>query len=242
MYEELTTSMRALRVGGMALALPVRYQEAKANEMDYIDFLQNLVNDELSKRKDNLLSRRIKIARFPEQKMLDDFNWAFNPSINRRTIMELASSRFIHQTENILFIGPPGVGKSHLSIALAMCAIHNGNTVAYRSAFDLVDDMSEAFRNESRKKYVQSLVRQDLLVIDEFGMKKMPQNAADDILEIIHRRYGQSSTIIATNRPLEDWGKILGDNAATSAILDRFLDKAQIINIKGKSYRMQRKK
>ena len=95
---------------------------------------------------------------------------------------------------------------------------------------------------DTRKKYIQNLTRQDLLIIDEFGMKTMPTNAADDVMEIIHRRYNQSSTIIATNRPLEDWGKILGDNAATSAILDRFLDQAKIINIKGKSFRMNRKK
>jgi DNA replication protein DnaC len=241
MYEQLTQNLKALRIGGMAEALPTRYQEAKANEIDYLDFLQNLINDELTKRKDSLLNRRLKMSKLPELKSFDDFDWAFNPSTNKRQVMELATSRFIHQAENVLFIGPPGVGKSHLCNALALCAIHNGYTVFYRNAFDLVDEMAEAFRNDARKKYVSNLTRQDLLIIDEFGMKQMPKNAADDILEIIHRRYNHGSTIITTNRPLEDWGKILGDNAATSAILDRFLDKAQIINIKGKSYRMKNK-
>lgn len=240
--EQIMTSLRALRIGGMAQTLPARYSQAKANEIDYIDFLKNLLDDEMAKRSDNLLNRRIKLARLPQLKTLDEFNWSFNPSIPKRTINELASSRFILEAENVLFIGPPGVGKSHLAIALSLSAIHNGNTVVYKSAFDLVDEMGEAFRNDSRKKYVQALTRQNLLVIDEFGMKKMPQNAADDILEIIHRRYGNMSTIIATNRPIEDWGKILGDNAATSAILDRFLDRAKIININGKSYRMKREK
>ena len=242
MYEELTQSLKTLRLGGMALAMPTRYQEAKANEIDYIDFLQNLIQDELLKRQDNLLSRRIKIARFPEMKVLDDFNWAFNTTIKKRDIMELATSRFIHDSKNALFIGPPGVGKSHLAISLGFCAIHNGLTVLYKSAFDLVTELADSFRMDTRKKYIQNLTRQDLLIIDEFGMKTMPTNAADDVMEIIHRRYNQSSTIIATNRPLEDWGKILGDNAATSAILVRFLDQAKIINIKGKSFRMNRKK
>jgi DNA replication protein DnaC len=239
MYTNITQNMKALRLGGMTEALPSRYQEAKANELDYLDFLQNLINDELTKRKDSLLNRRLKISRLPEFKSFDDFDWAFNSSINKKLVMELATSRFIHQSENVLFIGPPGVGKSHLCNAIALCAIHNGLTVFYTNAFDLVDEMAEAFRTDSRKKYVSNLIRQDLLIIDEFGMKQMPKTAAEDILEVIHRRYNHSSTIITTNRPLEDWGKILGDNAATSAILDRFLDKAKVVNIKGKSYRMR---
>jgi DNA replication protein DnaC len=150
----------------------------------------------------------------------------------------LASSSFIYKAQNILLIGPPGVGKSHIAIALGIAAIHNGYAVLHKSAFDLVAEMAEADTPKSRRDYLATLIKANLLIIDELGMKKMPQNAADDLLEVIHRRHGNSSTIIATNRIVSDWGTILGDTAATAAILDRFLENAVVFTIKGKSYRL----
>jgi DNA replication protein DnaC len=240
--EKLQTALRSLRLGGIAQALPSRYSLAKTQEMDYLAFLETLVEDEMAKRRDTLLSRRIKLAQFPFQATLDTFDFTFNAEIPKRIIQELSSSRFVHQNESALLIGPPGTGKTHIAVALGLLAIENGYTVFYRSAFDLVEEMQDAFRTDTRKKYVHSLTRYQLLIVDELGMKKMPPNAADDLLEVIHRRYGNTATLIATNRPVEDWGKILGDTAATSAILDRFLDKALILPFKGKSYRLNRPK
>lgn len=239
--EALQNNMKGLRLGGAAAMLPTRYQEAKANELDYLLFLEQLIDDEMARRKENLLNRRIKAARFPQLKTLDDFDYDFNPSIQKRDINELASCRYVHQAKNVLFIGPPGVGKTHICLALGLYAIQNGYTVFYRSAFDLVEDLAEAFRMEQRKKHIQQLTKYNLLIMDEFGMKKMPPHAADDLLEIIHRRHGYTATIIASNRPIKDWGTILGDNAATSAILDRFLENATVFNIKGKSFRLKNK-
>lgn len=240
--EKLQTTLRSLRLSGLAAALPSRYAMAKTEEMDYLAFLETLVEDEMAKRRDSLLARRIKLAGFPFLATLDAFDFAFNPEIPKKSVQELASSRFVHKNDSALLIGPPGTGKTHVAIGLGMLAIENGYTVFYRSAFDLVEEMQEAFRTDTRKKYVHALTRHQLLIVDELGMKKMPPHAADDLLEVIHRRYGNGSTLIATNRPVEDWGKILGDTAATSAILDRFLDKVLILPFKGKSYRLNRPK
>lgn len=240
--EKLQTTLRSLRLSGLAAALPSRYAMAKTEEMDYLAFLETLVEDEMAKRRDSLLARRIKLAGFPFLATLDAFDFTFNPDIPKKSVQELASSRFVHKNDSALLIGPPGTGKTHIAIALGMLAIENGYTVFYRSAFDLVEEMQEAFRTDTRKKYVHALTRHQLLIVDELGMKKMPPHAADDLLEVIHRRYGNGSTLIATNRPVEDWGKILGDTAATSAILDRFLDKVLILPFKGKSYRLNRPK
>jgi DNA replication protein DnaC len=236
--EKLQQSLKGLRLGGMAVNIPIRYQEAKSHELDYLDFISNLVSDEYARRQSNLLNRRLKAARFPSLKTLEEFDFDFNPALKKKEIMALASSSFIYKAQNILLIGPPGVGKSHIAIALGIAAIHNGYAVLHKSAFDLVAEMAEADTPKSRRSYLDTLIKANLLIIDELGMKKMPQNAADDLLEVIHRRHGNSSTIIATNRIVSDWGTILGDTAATAAILDRFLENAVVFTIKGKSYRL----
>jgi len=240
--EKIMFELKSLRLSGMAKTLQQRIQEAKANDLGCLEFLERLVDDEIGRRRDNLINRRLKMANFPTLKTLEDFDFSFNPAIPKKDVKELTSCRFIHEGTNVLFVGPPGVGKTHLATAIGIQAVQNAYTTYYRSAFDLVDDLAEASRENTRKRAIASLTKQQLLIIDEFGMKKMPLNAADDFLEIIHRRHGHSATIIATNRPIEDWGVILGDNAATSAILDRFLQKAVIFAIKGKSYRMNKRK
>jgi DNA replication protein DnaC len=236
--ETLIFQLKAIRLSGMAQKLTIRMQEAVANELSHIDFLSNLVADELSIRKDRLLQRRLKQAQFPGLKTIDQFDFAFNPSINRPQIKQLASSAFVAKGDNVLLLGPPGVGKTHLAVALGIQAIEKGFSVLYRSVFDLAKDII----THSEKELVESLLKPNLLIIDELGMKNLNYNATELLLEIIHRRYQNKSIIIATNRPIEDWGKILGDNAAASAILDRFLESVHIIKITGKSYRLKNAK
>jgi DNA replication protein DnaC len=240
MIDYLQKTLKSFRLGGMAERLTIRCQEARANDLDYEVFLKQLIDDELGKRKDNLINRRVKAAHFPKTMTLEKFDFSFNPSISKKIVMSLMSTAFVTEQRNVLFVGPPGVGKTHIALAIGYAAICNGFSVSYRSSFDLVTDMTLAHREGKRKELVAKLVGCNLLIIDEFGMKTMPQNAADDLLEIIHRRYQEASTIIVTNRPVGDWAAILGDVPATSAILDRFLDNAEFVQIKGKSYRLSK--
>jgi len=232
--DEVMYKLKSIRLSAMAGRLPVRIQEATANELSYLEFLHNLIDDELATRRDRLLNKRLKKAKFPFVKTLEDFDFGFNPSINRQQIKQLATSAFVANHENILMIGPPGVGKTHLAIAFSIQAIHKGFSVLYRSIFDIAADITKhptlAFEN---------FLKSDLLIIDELGMKNMSSQASEIILEVIHRRYLRASTIMATNRPIEDWGKIFGDNATASAILDRFLEHVHLITITGRSYRLK---
>jgi DNA replication protein DnaC len=232
--DDLRYKLKSIRLSAMAAKLPIRIQEATANELSYLQLLHNLVDDELSTRRDRLLNKRLKQAKFPFLKTLDDFDFGFNPSINRQQIKQLATSAFVANHENILMIGPPGVGKTHLAIAFSIQAIHQGFSVIYRSIFDIAADISR-----QATLVIDNFLKPDLLVIDELGMKNMNSLANEIILEVIHRRYQKSATVIATNRPIEDWGQIFGDNAMASAILDRFLEKVHLVTITGKSYRLK---
>ena len=232
--DELVYKLKSIRLSGMTHKLNIRIQEATANELSYLDFLNNLIEDELTIRKDRLLNRRLKQAKFPYMKTIDEFDFGFNPSINKQLVKKLAAAAFIANTENVLLIGPPGVGKTHLAVAFGIEAIQKGFTVLYRSIFDIASDVIK-YQNE----LVDAFIKPQCLIIDELGMKNMSHNANEILLEIIHRRYHRASTIIATNRPIEDWGKIFGDNATASAILDRFLENIQVIKITGKSYRLK---
>jgi DNA replication protein DnaC len=235
--DELLYKMKSIRLSAMSEKLPVRLQEAAANELSYLEFLQNLIDDELSIRRDRLLNKRLKQAKLPFMKTLNDFDFAFNPSINRQQIKQLATSAFVAKGENILMIGPPGVGKTHLACAFSIEAIHKGFTVLYRSVFDIAVDIAK-----NNDHIIDYFLKPDLLLIDELGMKNMNSHANEIILEVIHRRYQRNSTVIATNRPIEDWGRIFGDNAMASAILDRFLEKLHLLKITGKSYRLKNMK
>lgn len=241
MTPQLTTRLRHLRLSGMAEALPLRLEQARAAPLEHLDFLDLLVQDELTRRADRLFVRRLKQAGIAHVKELSTFDWAFNPKIPRARLIDLAAARFVRDHHGALLIGPPGVGKSHAAVAIAVGAIRAGYHAFVRSAFDLAQDFAEAEAEGQRRDFVQRLTQVDLLVIEDLGMKRLGPTAAEDLLEIFVRRHEAASTLITTNRPTQDWGQFLGDIPATAAILDRFLAHAEIIQMQGKSYRLHQR-
>jgi DNA replication protein DnaC len=185
------------------------------------------------------LQRRIKAAGFRDLKTLEDFDWSFNPAIKKKQIFDLATCRFVREARDVLWLGPPGVGKSHLVQALGYQAVKAGLPVLYRSIFDVVRDFLHDEALGAEDKVLAKYLKPDLLIIDDMGMKQLPKRSGEYLFEIVLRRYETRSTMMTSNRPLEDWGKLLGDVPAATAILDRFLHHAEIVQITGKSYRLR---
>jgi DNA replication protein DnaC len=235
---ELERSLRQLRLSGMATVLETRLRQAQSEAMAPIDLIASLVTDELTRRSDRLLDRRRKQAAFRDpQRTLDNFDFTFNPKMNRSLVFDLATSAFIGKREDALFLGPGGTGKSHLAQAIGQAAIQQGYRVMYRETHVLLDDLAEAVAKGTRKEFMESLTVVPLLIIDDFGMRKLPLTAAEDLLEIIMRRYERASTLLTSNRPVEDWGKLLGDVAAVTAMLDRILHHGHVLKCGPRSWR-----
>ena len=235
---ELQRALRQLRLGGMAAVLETRLRQAQAEPMVPIDLLSCLVSDELTRRGDRLLERRRKQADFRDaHRTLDNFDFTFNPKMNRSLIFDLAAGAFIAKREDALLLGPGGTGKSHLAQAIGQAAIQQGYRVLYRETHVLLEELADAVLDGTRKQYMESVTAVSLLIIDDFGMRKLPHTAAEDLLEIVMRRYERASTILTSNRPVEDWGKLLGDAAAAGSMLDRLLHHGHILKCGPRSWR-----
>jgi DNA replication protein DnaC len=235
---ELTRTLRQLRLGGMAAVLETRLHQAQVEPMPPIDFLSCLVADELNRRGDRLLERRKKQAAFRDpHKMLDNFDFNFNKKMNRSLVFDLATGTFIARHEDALFLGPPGTGKSHLAQAIGQAAIQQGYRVLYRETHKLLEDLADATIDGTRKEQMELFASLPLLIIDDLGMRKLPSTAAEDLLEIVMRRYEHASTLLTSNRPVEDWGKLLGDSAAVTAMLDRLLHHGHVLKCGPRSWR-----
>jgi DNA replication protein DnaC len=235
---ELDRALRKLRLSGMADVLETRLRQAQTDNMAPVDLVSALVSDELLRREDRLFARRSKLACFRDpDRSLDSFDFDFNKKMNRALVFDLATARFIAQREDALFLGQPGTGKSHLAQAIGRAAIQQGYRVLYREAHALLEELADATVDGTRKEYMTDLAAVPLLIIDDLGMRKLPHTAAEDLLELVMRRYERASTMLTSNRPVDDWGKLLGDTAAVTALLDRLLHHAHVLKCGPRSWR-----
>ena len=235
---ELQRALKQLRLGGVAAVLETRLHQAQTDHMAPIDLISCLVSDELNRRSDRLLDRRRKAAEFRDpQKTLDNFDFNFNKKMNRSLVFDLATANFIAKHEDALFLGPPGTGKSHLAQAIGQAAIQQGYRVLYREAHTLIENLADAVLDGTRKEQMELFSTIPLLIIDDLGMRKLPATAAEDLLEIVMRRYERTSTLLTSNRPIDDWGKLLGDTAAVTAMLDRLLHHGHVLKYGPRSWR-----
>ena len=236
-HHQLETTLKQLRLAGMATTLGVRLQEAVASRLTHGEFLALALQDEINIRAQRKLAARTRAAGFHDTKTLEDFDWNFNPKISRKDIYELATCQFIREAQCALFVGVPGTGKTHLSQAIGYEAIKQGFTVLRRSIFDLVRDLIAEEAMQEKESVLRQYLKPDLLIIEDFAGKHLPQRSGEYLLEVVMRRYEKRSILVTSNRPVEDWGKLFQDVPVATAILDRLLHHCHIVPFVGRSHR-----
>lgn len=242
-YALLLRQLEHLRLGRMAAVLDAHMQRAVAANMSYLDFLRGLVQEATQAQDDRLVQSRMKAARLPYLKTLDEFDFSFQPSVSRQKVADLATLRFVENHENVILLGPPGVGKTHLAIALGLKACAAGDRVLFLTLADLVAQLHAALADHSLTARLKALSRVALLIIDEVGYLPLDKTGADHLFQVIARRYETGSIILTSNKAFTEWGNVLGgDSVVASAILDRLLHHSVVFNIKGASYRLREKR
>ncbi|TCP52561.1 DNA replication protein DnaC [Tumebacillus sp. BK434] len=239
--EQVRARLEDLGIHQGAAALDACLERATREQPTYIGFLNDLLGQEITQRQQRNLEVRTKLAHLPYRKKFDEFDFSFQPSIDERLIRELATMSFATRTENILFLGPPGVGKSHLSVALAMEAITHGLSVYFVTLSHLIEDLRKAHEENRLDKRLRVYTRPKLLLIDEVGYLPMDRVAANLFFQVISARYERGSIIMTSNKNFWEWGELIGDSILATAILDRLLHHAHIVNIRGNSYRLREK-
>jgi DNA replication protein DnaC len=236
---EIEKALKNLRLSGMVATLEARALQVASHEMDFIEALGHLVQDELDRRRSRLLERRYALSGLTERKFLKDVDWGYNPKIPKRDCLELGTLKFIEAKEDVLLVGQPGTAKSHVAKALALLAVDRGYKVMYREAHELIGEIIEARELGEIRKYRTQLRSVDLLVIDDLFLRRLPTGAGDELADVLMSRYEKQSTIVTSNRPFDDWAKLLGDVVVVAPLLDRLMHHGHLLKFEGKSWRLR---
>lgn len=234
-------NLKKLKLSRTTQRLESLIQEASKNEVSYTDFLDRLLEEEIALKFEKQTALNTSLARLPYIKTLEAFDFTFQPSIDPRIIRELATGTFIERAENVVFLGPPGTGKTHLSVALGLKAIQKRYRVLFTSAAALITTLNRAYAENRLEEKLKAYCIPRLLLIDEIGYVPVDVHGAHLLFQLISRRYEKGSVILTSNRGFGQWGEIFGDTIIATAILDRLLHHCTVVNIKGESYRLKEK-
>ena len=233
----LKSKIRECKLSGIYNNLEERLSYANEKSISYVELLELLFEDEAINRRENSYKKRYSKAKVPHHKTIEDFDFSFKPSIDKKQVNDCLTCNFIKGRENVVFMGKPGTGKTHLSIAIGIRALMKGYKVLFTPVSEMLQNLNESKADNSYYKKIEYYLVPDLLILDELGFKKLPNYSAEDFFEIISRRYEKGSVIITTNKIFEQWGEIFGDNVLVAAILDRIVHYSKVFNINGSSYR-----
>ena len=240
--QTLVNYFKEFKLSGMAYTLDDRMSYANSNKISYQEFLELLCEDEKNNRRENNYKKRYKTAKLPNIKRLEDFDFSFQPSIDQRSVNDIATCQFIKAKQNVILLGDSGTGKTHLATAFALKALEKEYSVFLTTVSDMLYTLHISKVDNSYHKKLKQLIDYDLLILDELGFKQLPKYSADDLFNVISKRYEQKSMIITTNKKIDDWNDIFNDEMLTKAIIDRLVHHGTILNIKGKSYRRKKMK